>query len=101
MNDRIQLQYLLERILGNKNVYFQPPSNIHLKYPCIVYKYSDGNKQYANNNSYITRTKYSIQLIIDNPDNTIKDDLLALPYCVFDRFFAKNGLNHYNYQIYY
>lgn len=101
MDSRIKLHKLLEKILGNTNVYFQPPSNIHLKYPCIIYKYYDGDKSYANNGSYIIRHKYSVQLIITDPDNTIKDLLLSLPYCEFDRFYAKDGLNHYNYQLYY
>lgn len=34
---RIDLQYLLENILGSRHVYFQPPETVKMNYPAIVY----------------------------------------------------------------
>jgi len=33
MGTRLELQNLLENILGSRNVYFQPPENLKLNYP--------------------------------------------------------------------
>ena len=35
MNRRIEFQKVLEDILGSKEVYFQKPTNISMKYPAI------------------------------------------------------------------
>ena len=41
MDSRPNLQAKLEEILGNKNVYFQPPESLKLNFPAIVYKRSN------------------------------------------------------------
>ena len=38
MRTRLDLQKLLEKTLGSRNVYFQPPPNVQMEYPAIVYK---------------------------------------------------------------
>ena len=35
---RNDLQKLLVEVLGSKNVYFQPPESVKMKYPAIVYQ---------------------------------------------------------------
>ena len=37
MKNRIELQTLLEELLGSKNVYYQPPNNLSMSYPAILY----------------------------------------------------------------
>ena len=37
LNDRLALHELLCEKLGSRNVYFQPPESIKMKYPAIVY----------------------------------------------------------------
>lgn len=101
MASRLELHEKLVSILGSENVYYQPPSNIQMQYPCIIYRYSDTDKKYADNGSYIIVHRYSVQLLTYDPDNTTKDKLIALPLCAFDRHYAKDGLNHYNYQLYF
>ena len=34
---RLELQDLLETVLGSQYVYFQPPATLRMRYPCIVY----------------------------------------------------------------
>ena len=41
MASRLNLQDKLEEVLGSKQVYFQPPESLKLKYPCIVYSRSN------------------------------------------------------------
>lgn len=37
MASRLDLQTFLEELLESKNVYFQPPESVKMKYPAIVY----------------------------------------------------------------
>ena len=37
MDDRLILNTLFENILKSKNVYFQPPASVQMRYPAIVY----------------------------------------------------------------
>lgn len=41
MASRLNLQTFLEEILESRNVYFQPPESVKMKYPAIVYALDD------------------------------------------------------------
>ena len=43
MSKRIDLGNKLKEILGSSNVYFQPPDNLKMVYPCIRYRLEGGN----------------------------------------------------------
>lgn len=101
MGQRTDLQIILEDILGSKNVYFQPPENSRMKYPCIVYNLSNYNTVFADDAPYISYKRYQLTLIHRDPDNRVKDELIKLPLCSFDRFFTSDNLNHYVYTIYF
>lgn len=101
MGQRLELQELLEELLGSDNVYFQPPESIQMKYPCIVYRLSNYYTVFADNNPYKMKKRYQITLIDQNPDNVIKDEIAKLPMCTFDRFFTSGLQNHYVYNIYF
>lgn len=97
-----KLAIILEEILGSSSVYFQPPSNLQMKYPCIVFNLSTGDTQFADNNPYIYKDRYQLQFISRNPvEDEIHDKITKLPMCVFSRFFATDNLNHWNYDIYF
>ena len=38
MKTRYELHEFLCEILGSRNVYFQPPESVKMKYPAIVYE---------------------------------------------------------------
>lgn len=101
MDRRLELQTILESILGSRNVYFQPPSTIKLSYPCIIYERSYIDSKYANNAKYNTRVRYSLTLIGRSPESTIVEELLKLPYCSYDRFYTADTLNHDTFTLYY
>ena len=100
MANRLDLQTAFEKILGSRNVYFQPPESVKLKYPAIVYSIKDIKKEFANNLSYIVSPGYEVTLIDKNPDSKYVEGILHLPYCVFDRFFMSDNLNHYVFTIF-
>lgn len=98
---RIQLQRLLEDILGSKNVYFQPPETIKMKYPAIVYSRSDIRNTYAGNFVYRQDYAYQVTVIDSNPDSEIVKKISKLPLCSFSSHFVADGLNHDVFTLFY
>lgn len=102
MADRLSLQIDFETILGSKNVYFQPPESVKLKYPCIVYSLSGVNKQNANDHMYKSINEYEVTVIDPDPESRIHHDILAyFPMCRFDRPFVSENLYHNILTLYY
>ena len=101
MNSRLKLQATLEKLLNSKQVYYQPPENIKMTYPAIIYSKSNIKTEKANNLSYLVRNRYEITIIDKRPDNNVINKLLELPYCSFDRHYKSDGLNHDVLTIYY
>lgn len=92
MAPRLQLQSLLEEITDT--VYFQPPANVSLTYPCIIYKRDSARTEFADNEPYSRMTRYQVTVIDKNPDSELPDKVAALPMCLFDRFYTADNLNH-------
>lgn len=101
MASRLELQTLLENILGSRNVYFQPPESTKISYPAIIYSRSRIDQDYADNDSYQTRKAYDLLVIDKNPDSIIPDNIIKLPYCSFNRHYVSDNLNHDAFTIYY
>jgi hypothetical protein len=91
---RSQLQSSLETILGSRNVYFQPPTNVIMQYPCIVYSRTAADIRFANNMNYCYTKKYQVTVIDRDPSSGIPDKVANLPLCTFEQFFTADGLNH-------
>ncbi len=91
---RLELHEILVGILGSRNVYFQPPESFKLQYPCIVYERNNILVEYADNTNYRNMKQYSVMVIDKDPDSTIPDKLMKLPYCQFNRHFVVDNLNH-------
>jgi hypothetical protein len=94
MGSRLELQTLLETLLGSRNVYFQPPATLTMKYPAIVYERSKLNNAFANDLVYNQNQSYSVTVIDANPDSLIVAKVSQLPKCRPDRQFKNDNLNH-------
>ena len=101
MAQRSELQTLLVALLGSNNVYFQPPPNIKMQYPCIVYRRNSAVTQFADNKLYKNTKRYQVTVIDENPDSDIPDKVANLPLCAFDRFFTADNLNHDIYNLFF
>lgn len=101
MRIRADLQLLLEGIMESTNVYFQPPSTVMMKYPCIVYKRIDLDSDFANNRLYLGRTVYEVILIDKNPDTIYINKILSIPLTKYVRQYVTNNLYHDVFRIYY
>jgi hypothetical protein len=94
MGQRLDLQTLLETLLGSENVYFQPPSGHVMQYPCIRYERTNIRSASADNSPYKLTKEYTIAVIDADPDSLIPDKIARLPQSIFDRGYAANNLNH-------
>lgn len=96
---RLELHEILRSIAPN--VYFQPPSNVIMKYPCIVYNRDDADIAYADNSPYRSYKRYQITVIDRSPDSLLPDKVGALPLTSFENFFVADDLNHDVYKLYF
>ena len=101
MATRVDLQNVLEELLGSRNVYYQPPESLKMNYPAIVYTRKTIDNSYANNSVYKQNYAYEITVIDKNPDSEIVNKVSKLPTCRFDRHFKSDNLNHDVFTLYY
>lgn len=101
MAPRLELQALLETLLGTSNVYFQPPANVQMQYPSIVYNWDRTDTLFADNSSYRHIKRYQLTVIDRDPDTSIPNRLAQLPLCQHQRSFVANNLNHYVYNLFF
>ena len=78
MGQRLQLHQLLETF--TENVYFQPPTNVQLKYPCIIYKRDFADTKFADDKPYNHKMRYMITVIDRDPDSDIPSKVASMPY---------------------
>lgn len=101
MGQRLQLQSLFEELLGSRNVYFQPPANVSLKYPCIIYARDAADTKFSDNSPYSFTKRYQVTIIDQDPDSQIPNNIAKLPMTNFSRFFVVDDLNHDIYNLYF
>ena len=101
MASRLKLQTLLENLLGSRNVYYQPPASVSMKYPAIVYFRDDIENFHANNSVYSQTTAYAVTVIDKNPDGEYVKKVSMLPMCTFDRHYTADNLNHDVFTLYF
>jgi hypothetical protein len=101
MASRLNLQTELENLLGSRNVYFQPPADVLMKYDAIRYSRKIIQNRFANNSVYNQRDCYELVVIYKDPDSDLPRKISRLPLCSFDRHYTANNLNHDVFTIYY
>jgi len=99
MGLRLDLHQILETF--TPNVYFQPPNNIELNYPCIIYKRDFADTKFADDIPYNHRLRYQIMVIDPNPDSDIPGKVASMPMCLFNRFYTADNLNHDVYNVFF
>lgn len=98
---RLELQKKLKNIPGVTNVYYQPPEDVKLVYPCIIYKWDRERVIHADNRVYFGKRAYLVTMIDANPDSMLpiifrKEFSMAS----LDRIYVSDGLNHWVYLLY-
>lgn len=101
MASRLELQTMLENLLGSRNVYYQPPASVQMRYPAIVYSRKYIYNTHADNSIYAQDISYELIVIDEDPDSEIVTKVSLIPTCRFDRHYEKDNLNHDVFTIYY
>lgn len=102
MADRLELQSEFEKLLGSRNVYFNPPETLKMKYPCIRYSAASPYIRRANNGIYMLVRKYEGVAIDTNPDSKLGESILSrFQMCSLGSPYTADNLNHFPFTIYY
>ena len=101
MASRLQLHDLLQSIAGKNKVYYQPPSNHIMQYPCIRYTRIGIPHKNADNVIYGIKHRYQIIVIDQNPDSPMVDKIAQIPRVSHVNHYVADGLNHDTFEIIY
>lgn len=101
MAPRTELHEKLCELLGSRNVYYDPPSNIKMKFPAIEYHLARYEPVRADDDLYLLRNRYELTLMEKTPESGTVGELLRLPYCSHDRSFVSDNMHHNTFTIYY
>lgn len=105
MDPRLKLDALLRETMAGidslgDRFYYQPPDGAKLKYPCIVYKLYDVPTIHADNKPYHNDRVFQVTIMDRDPESVIRERMINLPKCRFERFFVSDNVNHYVFRIY-
>lgn len=100
MGTRLELH---QELTGFANyVYYHPPANVHMQYPCIVYHLSKIDTKHADNMNYHNFKTYEVTYIAPVPEDSIIDRILEhFQFSGFDRPYTADDLHHYVFHISY
>lgn len=101
MASRLKLHEELCAILGNRNVYYDPPESVKMQYDAIRYTRRKIDNTFANNSVYKQNDSYEVTVIYRDADSDIPRKLSRLPMCVHDRHYVANNLHHDVFTLYY
>lgn len=99
MAPRLELQSLFESL--TEHVYFQPPTNIIVQFPCIIYERDGGKLEHAGNKMYLHTKQYQVTVIDRDPDSVLPDQVIELPLCKFNSFYTADNLNHHVFTLFF
>lgn len=104
MDKRLELDVLLRKVAkdisGVENVYFQPPENLIIKYPAIIYSRSNIENRPADDIHYSQHTFYDVTVVDKDPDSLLVYAIASLPRCKYGRHYKSDNLNHDTFTIF-
>lgn len=102
MDRRLTLQERLEQVPTIKAVYFQPPENIRMEYPCIRYYRVRPSVDRANDKVYRYTQCYELIVIDPDPDSQVAEYIAThFPMAEVNTTYASNDLYHTSITLYY
>lgn len=88
------LRAIVKKRCGAENVYYQPPTGLKMKYPCICYERDRIENSYASDKVYRQTVGYTITVIDTKADSEMTEAVSALEKCSFSRKFVSDNLYH-------
>lgn len=111
LSRRELLDIRLQEVLGtydknkplnpNTRVYFQPPSNLELQYPCFVYQYENSVPVRADNTVHRFTDRYQVSYLTKKPLDTTYVKLLEDPLITFTSRYVSENIYHNVMTVYY
>ena len=98
---RLELHALLVRLLGSSNVYHQPPENLALRFPAIIYERVDYAVEYADDRPYHSVRQWQVSVVSQEPTHPVVDKFMELLTAVFKTRYVVSGMQHDVVTIYY
>lgn len=96
---RSELHTLLKAITDH--VYFQRPPSTGMEFPCILYTRDFAKTEFADDSPYRHTKRYQVVYISRDPDDSVKEQIEALPMCIFDRWYPADNINHDVYKLFF
>ena len=98
---REDFQEYLKSLFDGVEVYYMPPENVRMSYPCFVIKLDHVDNLYSNGQIYSSRIRLSVTYITKHVDDYVIGDMLnANQYASFDRVYTSDNLRHYVFTVY-
>ena len=96
MDRRLDLHKELVDLAGPSfTVYFQPPTNTAVNYPCVIYQRDSGDSTYADNGTYRFSQRYQVSVITRDPDCQLPREIVEhFRMCRMDRTYTAENLYH-------
>lgn len=91
---RLELHEILCDCLGSREAYFQPPTNVEMTYPAIVYSRDNIGNTFADNKVYLQLHAYKVIVMDKSPNSKIVARVSLLPHCRFVQHYKLDNLNH-------
>lgn len=106
MKTRLDFDAALKEFLSENysdwRVYFQPPTNVKMEYPCVRYTKEAPKGLRADDSLYLKFRKYSVTAIHRNPDCNIGEELMEyFEHCSYENRYVTDNLYHEVLTIYY
>lgn len=92
--------HMLRQAVQHDRVYFQPPENLKIGYPAIVFHLSKIEIDHASDVPYKGAKEYSVTLITKDPEPDVIDEILKIPYSSLDTTYISDGMNHFVFTVY-
>lgn len=100
MGSRLELHNELLQFVPN--VYFQPPSDHRMTFPCIVYGKASRRDVYAADDIYKIDRQYQLQVIESDPDSDLVDRVINhFRYASIGTNFVKDNIYHTSIKLYF
>lgn len=94
------LLHLLRQAVQHDRVYFQPPENLKIGYPAIIFHLSKIEIDHASDVPYKGAKEYSVTLITKDPEPDVINEILKIPYSSLDTSYISDGMNHFVFTVY-
>lgn len=94
------LLHMLQQAVRHNQVYFQPPENLKIVYPAVVFHLSKIEIDRASDVPYKGAKEYSVTLITKDPEPDVIDEILKIPYSSLDTTYITDGMNHFVFTVY-